>query len=589
MEIEQSSNEQKDFSFKEKLSKLNILVIGAGGIGCELLKFLVISGFKNISIVDMDKIEISNLNRQFLFDRSCIGKYKSEMAILSIEKFRKDKSLNLKSYIGNIKDKSQFNNKFFTQFDIILNALDNIDARYYINSICMKLNIPLIDSGTTGFTGSVVWHIKNLTQCYACSLKYKQKQIPICTIRLSPEKIEHCVAWSKALFERIFCNNDNSDRDNKNNNNNVNSNNVNSDNINSNNLSNELDDYNFKKYCIGDYYKNIVFIMRFLFNEEISNLKKSYDISKESDKKRNNNEHIKTIDIDSIVESEFCDIEKDSKEIYEKFENDINEIENENIDINTLIGIFYESYKKLSLRTDINGFNKDDDTIIDFIFASSNLRAMNFSLKTSSKFKIKQIAGNIIPAISSTNNIISSLQIMECIKYFLNSKSIDNLKIINVSQDQKISSMNSIDEEINKDCPVCSIKDNNKDINLDIEFNLSFEKNNIGDLINKIEEYFNKKIDNLILEMENNLIYQREDDMDEFEVSGFEENKKKVISSFIKDKNKKIVFFDLSINEDNYLIIVNNSDLNHINDNKNEFINHKRERNENLSLNEEKY
>ena len=566
MEITQST--EKEFSYKEKLSKINILVVGAGGIGCELLKFLVMSGFKNISIVDMDKIEISNLNRQFLFDRSCIGKYKSEMAILSIEKFRKDKTLNLKSYIGNIKDKIQFNNKFFTQFDIILNALDNIDARYYINSICMKLNIPLIDSGTTGFKGSVVWHIKNLTQCYACSGKVKQKQIPICTIRLNPEKIEHCVAWSKALFERIFCNENNSD--------------------NNNSLSNELDDYKFKKYSIGDYYKNIVFIMRFLFYEEISNLKNSYDISKESEKKRNNNEHIKPIDIDNIVEYEFCDIEKSSKEFYDKFDNDINEIENENLDINSLISIFYESYKRLSLRNDINGFNKDDENIIDFIFASSNLRAINFSIKTTSKFKIKQIAGNIIPAISSTNNIISSMQINECIKYFLNSKSIDNLKIINLSKNQKISSMNCNNEKINEDCPVCSSKENNKGIKLDIEFKLSFEKNNIGDLINKIEEYFNKKIENLTLETDNSLIYQIEDDMDELEKSGFEENKNKLISSFIKEKNKKIIFFDLSINEDNYLIIVNNLDLNHINENKNEFTNKKRERNENSNSIEKK-
>ena len=169
---------------------------------------------------------------------------------------------------------------------------------------------------------------------------------------------------------------------------------------------------------------------------------------------------------------------------------------------------------------------------------------------------------------------------MECIKYFLNSKSIDNLKIINLSKDQKISSMNCNDEKINEDCPVCSSKENNKGIKLDIEFKLSFEKNNIGDLINKIEEYFNKKIENLTLETDNSLIYQIEEDMDEMEASGFEKNKNKLISSFIKDKNKKIVFFNLSINEDNYLIIVNNSDLNYINDNKNEFINHKRERNE---------
>ena len=117
------------------LSKTHILLVGAGGTGCELLKLLVISGYKNISVVDMDKIEKSNLNRQFLFDRTCIGKYKSEMAVESVKKARNDPSLNLKSYVGNIKDKILFPDNFFETFSLIVNALDNIDARYYINSI----------------------------------------------------------------------------------------------------------------------------------------------------------------------------------------------------------------------------------------------------------------------------------------------------------------------------------------------------------------------------------------------------------------------------------------------------------------------
>ena len=111
------------------LSKTHILLVGAGGIGCELLKLLVISGYKNISVVDMDKIEKSNLNRQFLFDRTCIGKYKSEMAVESVKKARNDPSLNLKSYVGNIKDKILFPDNFFETFSLIVYALDNLDAR----------------------------------------------------------------------------------------------------------------------------------------------------------------------------------------------------------------------------------------------------------------------------------------------------------------------------------------------------------------------------------------------------------------------------------------------------------------------------
>ena len=73
--------EDLEFLDENILSDKKILIVGAGGLGCELLKLLVINGFKQISIIDMDKIERSNLNRQFLFDHSSIGKYKSEIAV----------------------------------------------------------------------------------------------------------------------------------------------------------------------------------------------------------------------------------------------------------------------------------------------------------------------------------------------------------------------------------------------------------------------------------------------------------------------------------------------------------------------------
>lgn len=127
-----------------------ILVVGAGGIGCELLKNLVLSGFSNIEILDLDTIDVSNLNRQFLFRREHVGQSKALIAKESVLQF--NPHVQIEAIHDNIKA-DRFDNKYFGKFCIVMNALDNLEARRHVNRMCLATNRPLIESGTQGYKG----------------------------------------------------------------------------------------------------------------------------------------------------------------------------------------------------------------------------------------------------------------------------------------------------------------------------------------------------------------------------------------------------------------------------------------------------
>ncbi|MCJ1433454.1 E1 ubiquitin-activating protein uba2 [Xylographa pallens] len=127
-------------------------MVGAGGIGCELLKNLLLTGFGEVHIVDLDTIDLSNLNRQFLFRHEHIKKSKALVAKESAAKF--NPSVKLEAYHANIKD-SRFNVDWFQTFDLVFNALDNLEARRHVNKMCLAADVPLVESGTTGFNGQV--------------------------------------------------------------------------------------------------------------------------------------------------------------------------------------------------------------------------------------------------------------------------------------------------------------------------------------------------------------------------------------------------------------------------------------------------
>ncbi|KAG2496953.1 hypothetical protein HYH03_004959 [Edaphochlamys debaryana] len=187
---------------RDKIAAAKVLCVGAGGIGCELLKTLVCSGFRNIEVIDLDTIETSNLNRQFLFRKHHVGQSKANTAAGVVKGFCPSASLT--AHHANVKE-GRFDLDFFRGFDIVLNGLDNLEARRHVNRLCLASERPLVESGTAGYLGQVTVHLKGRTECFECQPKPTPKSFPICTLRNTPDRPIHTVVWAKdLLFNRLF-------------------------------------------------------------------------------------------------------------------------------------------------------------------------------------------------------------------------------------------------------------------------------------------------------------------------------------------------------------------------------------------------
>ena len=152
-------------SGQKKILNSKVLIVGIGGLGCPLLTYLAASGVGRIGIVDYDKVEISNLNRQTLFAQSDIGKFKVNQAKKNISKINskiKILPFNLKLNANNIK-------KVLKDFNIICDGTDNFKTRYLINDECKRSKKILISAAISKFDGHLYkFNFKKKGSCYRC-------------------------------------------------------------------------------------------------------------------------------------------------------------------------------------------------------------------------------------------------------------------------------------------------------------------------------------------------------------------------------------------------------------------------------------
>ncbi|KAH8889759.1 ubiquitin-activating enzyme E1 [Thozetella sp. PMI_491] len=450
--------------FQEKLSNVKQFLVGAGAIGCEMLKNWAMIGLGTgplgqITITDMDSIEKSNLNRQFLFRPKDVGQMKSECAAKAVQAMNPD----LNGHIVCLKDRVGpdtehiFNEEFWKALDGVTNALDNVEARTYVDRRCVFFHKPLLESGTLGTKGNTQVVLPNITESYSSSQDPPEQSFPMCTLRSFPNKIEHTIAWARELFESSFVKPAET---------------VNLYLSQPNYLQTTLKQGGNEKATLEmlvDYLRNeraltfedCVQWARMLFEKQYNNAIQQllYNFPKDattstgtpfwSGPKRapdplkfdvNNPTHYTFLVAAANLHAFNYNIKVTSKTkedyiravnniIVPDFSPDANvKIQADDKDpdpnastfddaseLDNLIGHIPDPKSLQGFKLIPVEFEKDDDSNhhIDFITAASNLRADNYKIEQADRHKTKFIAGKIIPAIATTTALVTGLVILE--------------------------------------------------------------------------------------------------------------------------------------------------------------------------------
>jgi len=162
-----------------KLKQASICVVGVGGLGNPIVTRLAAMGVGKIRIVDRDVIELSNLHRQTMFNEDDIGQVKVETAAKKLRKLNQD--IVIEELPVSINDYTALD--VVDGCDVVIDALDSVNARYSLNKACIEKKIPFVTGAAVGVTGQSFTILPNETACYHCLFPaLDEDSMPTCSI-----------------------------------------------------------------------------------------------------------------------------------------------------------------------------------------------------------------------------------------------------------------------------------------------------------------------------------------------------------------------------------------------------------------------
>lgn len=463
--------------FQDKIANYREFLVGSGAIGCEMLKNWSLMGLGSgpkgiIHVTDLDTIEKSNLNRQFLFRAKDLGNFKANAAAAAVADMNPD----LKGHIIPSQEavgpdsENVYGDEFFASIDAVTNALDNVKARLYMDQRCVLYAKPLLESGTLGTKGNSQVVVPYLTESYSSSQDPPEKQTPSCTLKSFPNVINHCIEWSREVFNDLFIKPVQS----------VNSYLSEPDYVETTLKTGgqhteqllQIRDYlvNSKPLTFEECIEWARLRFEYFYNNEIQQL--LYSLPRDavtgtgqpfwSPPKRapsplkfdpENSIHIGYIIAASNLHAYnyglkgHTDLATHKKVAANakvpvfspksnlKIKVNDSDPEPENApevdeDVTTIAASLPQPSAMPGYRLNPVEFEKDDDTNhhIDFITAAANLRALNYEIEPATRHQAKQIAGKIIPAIATTTSLVTGLVCLELYKIIDQKKKVEDYR-----------------------------------------------------------------------------------------------------------------------------------------------------------------